>query len=294
MIFTGNTFMKSYGLFPRESGFSTDYSNSFDPRINNEFAGAAFRFGHSMVPHQFSSLSRGRSETVLQMSQQFFSPATLKQTGFLDGLVRGMAEQGSQLQDNSFVEDIRNHLFESSTGRGGLDLVAVNIQRGRDHGLPGYNQYKEICTGDKARTFDDLRKVISAEHVAQLKSVYKHVDDIDLYVGGFLEKPHEDSILGPVFKCIIGDQFARLKKGDRFFYDLGNDSNIAFTLPQLNEVRRTSMARIICDNTDELDSIQPLAFKMPTSRANAVRSCSEQTIPSVDLEVFRESPSFGR
>jgi len=36
--------MKSYGLFPRESGFSTDYSDSFDPRINNEFAGAAFRY----------------------------------------------------------------------------------------------------------------------------------------------------------------------------------------------------------------------------------------------------------
>ena len=107
MMFTGNTFMRSYGLFPRESGFSSDYSNSFDPRINNEFAGAAFRFGHSMVPDQFRSVSRGRSETVLQMSQQFFSPATLKQTGFLDGLVRGMSEQGSQLWDNSFVEDLR-------------------------------------------------------------------------------------------------------------------------------------------------------------------------------------------
>ena len=35
--------MKSYGLFPRESGFSTDYNNDFDTRINNEFAGAAFR-----------------------------------------------------------------------------------------------------------------------------------------------------------------------------------------------------------------------------------------------------------
>ena len=42
-IFAGNTFMKSYGLFPRESGFSTDYADNFDPRINNEFAAAAFR-----------------------------------------------------------------------------------------------------------------------------------------------------------------------------------------------------------------------------------------------------------
>ena len=72
--------------------------------------------------------------------------------------------------------------------------------------------------------------------------VYRHVDDIDLYVGGFLEKAHEDSILGPVFKCIIGDQFARLKKGDRFFYDLNINNNIAFTLPQLEEV---SVVRIL-------------------------------------------------
>jgi len=293
-IIIGNTFMKSYGLFPREAGFSTDYSDSFDPRINNEFAGAAFRFGHSMVPSSFSSKSRSRSETVLQMSEQFFNPATLKSKGFVDGLLRGMAEQGSQLWDSSFVEDLRNHMFESSKGRGGLDLVAVNIQRGRDHGLPGYNKYKEICTGEKARDFNDLRKVMDASTIEKLKSVYRSVDDIDLYVGGFLEAAHGDSILGPVFKCIIGDQFARLKKGDRFFYDLNVDRNVAFSLQQLDEVRKTSLARIICDNTDELDSIQPLAFKMPTSRANAVRSCAENSIPRVNLGVFRESSSFGR
>jgi len=84
-----------------------------------------------------------------------------------------------------------------------------------------------------------------------------------------------------------------LKKGDRFFYDLGLEKNIAFSLPQLNEVRKTSMARIICDNTDEVDSIQPLAFKMPTSKANAVRSCSEESIPTVNLKVFKSS-TFGR
>jgi len=293
-IIIGNTFMKSYGLFPRESGFSTDYDDSFDPRINNEFAAAAYRFGHSMIPKTFSSVNRQRSETVLEMKDQFFKPSSLKRAGFLDGLVRGMTEQGSQLWDSSFVEDVRNHLFESSRGRGGLDLVAVNIQRGRDHGIPGYNKYREICTGKKAQDWSDLRKSMEPRHINQLRTVYKHVDDIDLYAGGFLEAAHEDSILGPVFKCIIGDQFARLKKGDRFFYDLGVDKNIAFTEQQLNEVRKTSMARIICDNTDEIDRIQPLAFKMPTSKANAMRSCSETSIPSVDLRFFRDSNAFGR
>jgi len=120
------------------------------------------------------------------------------------------------------------------------------------------------------------------------------VDDIDLYLGGFLEAAHEDSILGPVFKCIIGDQFARLKKGDKFFHDLGVDQRRAFTLPQLDEIRKTSMARIICDNTDDIDRIQPLAFKMPTSRSNAVRLCTESSIPKMDLSQFDGRGNTGR
>merc|ERR1712110_509839 len=174
----------------------------------------------------FTKVSKGRSETSLNMRELFFKPASLRNPAFLDGLVRysqfikrtksftdcfrGMTEQGSQLWDSSFVPDVRNHLFESSPGRGGLDLVAVNIQRGRDHGLPGSNKYREICTGNKAKDWADLRKSIEPRHIEQMRRVYKSVDDVDLYLGGFLEAAHEDSILGPVFKCIIGDQFARL------------------------------------------------------------------------------------
>merc|ERR1712029_1131840 len=77
-IIIGNNFMKSYGLFPLSSGFSSDYSDSFDPRINNEFAAAAFRFGHSMIPATFSSKSKGRSEQSLNMRELFFKPASLK------------------------------------------------------------------------------------------------------------------------------------------------------------------------------------------------------------------------
>jgi len=54
------------------------------------------------------------------------------------------------------------------------------------------------------------------------------------------------------------------------------------------------MARIICDNTDQIDRIQPLAFKMPTSKANAMRACTEQSIPRVNLQAFKEGAAFGR
>ena len=56
--------------------------------------------------------------------------------------------------------------------------------------------------------------------------MYTKVEDIDLFVGGLLEQPSKASraIVGDTFLCILGDQFARLKKGDRFFYDLGKQS----------------------------------------------------------------------
>lgn len=71
------------------------------------------------------------------------------------------------------------------------------------------------------------------------------------------------AIVGPTFACIIANQFKDLKKGDRFYYENG-PSMTAFTLDQLAEIKKVSMSRIICDNTD-IDQIQPNAFMMPSS-----------------------------
>ena len=56
--------MGVYGLWPLSSGYSFDYDDSFDPRINNEFATAAFRFGHSLIPDTFLSETTGNSIQV--------------------------------------------------------------------------------------------------------------------------------------------------------------------------------------------------------------------------------------
>lgn len=51
----------------------------------------------------------------------------------------------------------------------------------------------------------------AAQDADQLSQLYQHVDDIDLFIGGLLERPHAGSLLGRTFLCIVGDQFARLK-----------------------------------------------------------------------------------
>ena len=56
-----------------------------------------------------------------------------------------------------------------------------------------------------------------------LKKVYEHVDDIDLFIGMIMEVPvgkHAgDAKVGKTLQCLIGDVFARLRIGDRYFYD---------------------------------------------------------------------------
>jgi len=293
-VILGNNFMKLFGLFPLTSGHSFDYDDSFDPRINNEFATAAFRFGHSLVPKTFLAIDkdRNRQPKVMNLKEVFFQPKEMKTPGFFDGLIRGLTDERSKAADSDFVDDIRNHLFETSSGAGGLDLVAINIQRGRDHGLPGYNMYREICMGSRATQWSDLRKSILPKDIEHLQKMYRSIDDVDLFVGGFLEQAHQDSLVGPVFKCIIGDQFARLKKGDRFFYDLGTDQNTRFEQRELAEIRKTSLARLICDNSN-VDRVQPFVLKLPISNANAIRSCEEESIPRVNLNVFNRN-TFNR
>ena len=69
------------------------------------------------------------------------------------------------------------------------------------------------------RTISDLaysgEGSIPREEVEKFASVYDDVDDIDLFVGGTAETTLSNALIGPTFKCIIGDQFQRLKNGDR-------------------------------------------------------------------------------
>lgn len=158
---------------------------------------------------------------VEPMRKWFDKPHLLRQPGVLDAVLRGLSVEWTQNVDEWVAQDVTNHLFQSAKRDHGFDLISLNLWRGRDHGLGGYTQYRKLCGLPPVATFQQLTAFMNPRVVHKLSILYRSVDEVDLYMGGLLEYHLPNSVLGPVFSCIIGDQFARLKEGDRFFYENG-------------------------------------------------------------------------
>lgn len=288
-ILIGKKSLTKRGLSPLTKGFSPYYKDDFDPRVTNEFATAAFRVGHTLIPElitTFNNITR-KAQDLIRLAKVFSDADILRQPNFFDEILRGMTIQESEDYDNNFVPAVSNKLFDE--GPFGLDLIALNIQRGRDHGLPGYIHYRETCGGKKIKNFDQLGPNIVKENIANLKKAYVSVEDIELFAGLTLEEKFDDALIGETFICLIADVFARLRFGDRFFYDLKGQVG-SFKENQLDQIRQASMARLICDNT-KIDKIQPMAFRLADKadeKINPLMGCDDKGIPKVDLSVLRK------
>ena len=239
---------------PPYRGFRED----IDPTIANEFATAAYRLGHSLLPPVLPRVNADAStaeEGDLPLAEAFFDPTITEEHG-IDTLLRGLASQECQELDGTLVDGVRNFLF-GPPGAGGFDLAALNIQRGRDHGLPSYNAAREALGIRPARRFRDVHP--NPEIQSRLAEVYQHVDQIDLWVGGLCEPHVRGSMVGPVFHRILVDQFTRLRDGDRFWHEAALPREI------LEIVEDQTLARIIRRNTNIGDELQDHVFLMPGS-----------------------------
>ncbi|XP_042882642.1 peroxidase-like [Penaeus japonicus] len=281
-IILGTDYMAENGILPQRQGYSSDYDDELNAAIFNEFATAAFRFGHTLVQGMLELFGKqGRRTETLELHEQFNNPKLLYTPGKLDEFLRGLATQPIQMTDNFVTAELTNRLFQTPSMPFGMDLVALNIQRGRDHAIAPYNHLREACGLPKANTFDDLLDVLPAEVVNTFKLLYRSVDDIDPFIAGIAERHASGSILGPTFRCIVGDQFIRLRRGDRFFYEFA-DMPTSFTEAQLYEIKKASWARILCDNGDMVMEMQPLAMRTPGGLNQRV-SCDSSAIPKLDL-----------
>jgi peroxidase len=222
------------------------YDQTVNVGISNEFSTAAFRVGHTMLS---TTLQNGTSEG-LALRDSFFNPDLIT-TGGVDNLLLGLASQAAQEVDTLVIDDVRNFLF-GQPGAGGFDLVSLNIQRGRDHGIPSYTEVREELGLDPITNFADISS--DPEVQADLKAVYGSVDQVDLWVGGLAEDHVNGALVGETFQVILLDQFTRLRDGDRFYYE--NDQLLSVLAP---DVENTTLGDIILANSS-ISNIQDNVF----------------------------------
>lgn len=219
--------------------------------VSNEFGGAIFRVGHTLISPDLLRLDANGDEIDagnLSLAEAFFSPAATEEEGIAVTL-RGLASQQCQELDEMIIDELRNFLF-GPPGSGGLDLASLNIQRGRDHGLVSYNVAREKLGMPPVRRFED----ISSNAAERLSAVYDSPDDLDLWTTGLCEDAVPEAMVGPVFHKVLIDQFRRLRDGDRFFYK--------HSMPEemVEFIEQQTLAVIIRRNTEIDDEISDNVF----------------------------------
>ncbi|GAU91926.1 hypothetical protein RvY_04086-2 [Ramazzottius varieornatus] len=255
------------GVALRDTGYSNSYNPDVDATVTVEFAAAAFRL-HTLAGNELPVLQDNGTETPFFL--HFFNPNMWYKAGVLDQLIAGMARKRAQNFDVDFSFVFQNQMYKPPNRSTGFDQLAMNVQRGRDHGVPTYLQMRKFCGLPPINSLSDLERVTSPQNAANLASIYKNINDVDFFAGGMSEKPvNGEGLSGPTFACILTEQFRRLKNGDRFFYENEN----VFTPSQLQEIRKVSLATIMCLNSP-INNVQARVLEAH-SATNPLMSCQD-------------------
>lgn len=237
------------GAIDRYDGFRSNVN----PAISLEFSTAIYRFGHTLLSPTIERMNEDGSTVAqgnLALRDAFQRRGVVEATG-IEAILRGMSTTKSQELDTFVVEDVRSLLFGG--GGPGTDLAALNIQRGRDHGLPTYNDMR-LALGLEAKT-SFAAITTDAGIAARLSAAYGgEIAKLDLWVGGLAEDAVGGGMLGETFRAVMIDQFTRLRDGDAFWSE-----GRGFGAAELAGLWSTSLSDVILRNSDVRD-LQDAAF----------------------------------
>lgn len=228
---------------PEYEGYDAEANASVDV----EFSTVILRgVGHTLLPTTILRLD-ANGNTVpagnILLRDSFFdnAPLILQSTG-LDPIMRGLASKRCQESDPFFVDDMHHFLF-TLPGAGGRDIVALNIQRARDFGIPDYNSLREAYGLARKVSFFDVTKNVSL--AVALQSLYGSVDDVDPFIGAVCEDHYGTGSVGELIHTGMLDQLTRIRNGDRYWFEAEGN----FSADELTEIHATKLSDIIKRNT---------------------------------------------
>ena len=195
----------------------TIYNPSINPNIPTEFSTAAYRVGHSLLVDKYPFLSQSGSQVnEFDLTDLFFKPNLISDS-FMEQALRGLAKNKMKEKSAKVADSVRNLLvLDPNNSQIKLDLYSMNIQRGRDHGLPTYNKVRQAYGLSTLTSFSQL---VSDPQIAQnLQTAYGNINKLDLVVGIFAEDSVTGGVLGKLGARIVAQTFRNLRNGDRFWY----------------------------------------------------------------------------
>lgn len=227
---------KLLGPIPAYAGYNPGVNAS----IATEFSTVAYRVGHTMLS---DTLQIGLNPAnTLGLFDAFFKPEWVQANG-VDAVLQGQAVTIMRAIDAKVVESVRSQLFGPPTTTTMMDLIALNIMRARDHGIPGYNAVR-VAYGLKAiQSWAEFPT--SQENRDKLAALYSSPDVVDPWIGCVVETRMEGKEVGPLLFTILLDQALRTRSGDRFWFE--NDE--ALSLQEKIEIRNTKLADVLDRNT---------------------------------------------
>ena len=276
------------------------YNPNIRPNIKQAFVTAAFRFGHTLVRNRFervnSDFSRSR-EGPLTVQEAFNNNRPILNSG-IEPIMQGLFGNNADAEDfdNTFSASIGETLFVPPRQRGFENLLALNIQRGRDHGLRSYSEYRrDVCGIPEARIprgsrnpFDIFKNTITNPQIRNdlWKAYGSPNNHLDLFALGISETNDGNRLLRRTFGCILRKTFQDLRDGDRFYYE----NTYVVTLPQQREVRRMTMAMVMCltlrdvRRNTPLPRIQRNLFRVFNPQRESRVSCASLLRHSLNVE----------
>lgn len=196
------------------------YQKNQNPTVSVEFSTAGFRIGHTMVSNIVARMDKfGKPIRSLNIKRIFFSRRRMRASE-VNTVIRGAAMTSAEEVDEKVVDVLRNFLFDHVPGMDGFDLVAINIQRGRDHGLPPFNEFRKYFLGTAARSFSEISS--NPKTIALLMQAYGDVSNVEAWVGLMAEDKDPGRAVGCTMAKFLEVEFRRLRDGDRFFYLMKN------------------------------------------------------------------------
>lgn len=232
------------------------YRREVNAGIANVFSAAAFRVGHTLLSPTLMRLDQHNHVIPngnISLANSFFNPAEIIGPG-IEPYLRGLAKQRPQEVDSYVISEVRNFLF-GPPGAGGFDLTSLNMQRGRDHGLPRYNQVRMDYGLRPYATFAQMNPDPVVR--ARLAMAYASPDHVDVWVGALAEKHMPGRMVSETTFAILKDQFERTRDGDRFWYRTYLPMPIVFLL------EHQPLSEIIRRNTPIRAELQENVFRLP-------------------------------